>query len=84
MSITTLDRLDDHALTVELGRLAGCERESTAAFVANLAEFDARRLYEGEGRGGSRCDTGVPRAPGACSGTGSIAGDNSTAILTGG
>ena len=49
MSITTVDRLDDHALTVELSRLAGCERESTAALVAHLAEFDARRLYEGEG-----------------------------------
>jgi hypothetical protein len=49
MSINTLDRLDDHALTAELGRLAGCERESTAALVAHLAEFDARRLYEGEG-----------------------------------
>ena len=49
MSLTTLDRIDDHALTVELVRLAGCERESTAALVAHLAEFDARRLYEGEG-----------------------------------
>src|SRR4029078_5294952 len=49
MSLTTLDRIDDHALTVELVRLAGCERESTAARVAHLAEFDARRLYEGEG-----------------------------------
>jgi HNH endonuclease len=49
MSITTVDRLDDHALTVELTRLAGCEREATAALVAHLAEFDARRLYEGEG-----------------------------------
>jgi hypothetical protein len=49
MSITTVDRLDDHALTMELSRLAGCERESTAALVAHLAEFDARRLYEGEG-----------------------------------
>jgi len=49
MSITTVDRLDDHSLTVELTRLAGCERESTVALVAHLAEFDARRLYEGEG-----------------------------------
>ena len=49
MSITTPERLDDHALTVELSRLAGCERESTAALVAHLAEFDARRLYEGDG-----------------------------------
>ena len=49
MSLITLDRLDDHALTVELARLAGCEREATAGLVAHLAEFDARRLYEGEG-----------------------------------
>jgi 5-methylcytosine-specific restriction endonuclease McrA len=49
MSITHVSRLGDHALTAELGRLAGCERESTAALVAHLAEFDARRLYEGEG-----------------------------------
>ena len=49
MSITTVDRLDDHALTAELSRLAGSEREATAALVAHLAEFDARRLYEGEG-----------------------------------
>jgi hypothetical protein len=49
MSITHVSRLDDHNLTLELGRLAECERESTAALVAHLAEFDARRLYEGEG-----------------------------------
>jgi hypothetical protein len=49
MSITHASRLDDQQLTTELGRLAGCEREFTAALVAHLAEFDARRLYEGEG-----------------------------------
>jgi hypothetical protein len=49
MWITHASRLDDHNLTLELGRLAGCERESTAALVAHLAEFDARRLYEGAG-----------------------------------
>jgi hypothetical protein len=49
MSITHASRLDDQTLTLELGRLAGCERESTAALVAHLAEFDARRLYEGPG-----------------------------------
>ena len=41
--------LTDDALTLELGRLAGREREATAALVVHLAEFDARRLYEGAG-----------------------------------
>jgi hypothetical protein len=41
--------LADDALTAELGRLAGREREATAAFIVHLAEFDARRLYEGAG-----------------------------------
>jgi len=41
--------LADDALTAELGHLAGHEREATAAFIAHLAEFDARRLYEGAG-----------------------------------
>jgi hypothetical protein len=41
--------LPDDALTAELGRLAGREREATAAFIVHLAEFDARRLYEGAG-----------------------------------
>jgi HNH endonuclease len=41
--------LTDDALTAELGRLAGREREATAALVVHLAEFDARRLYEGAG-----------------------------------
>jgi hypothetical protein len=41
--------LTDTALTSELGRLAGREREATAAFIVHLAEFDARRLYEGTG-----------------------------------
>jgi hypothetical protein len=49
MSITHASCLDDQQLTTELGRLAGGERESTAALVTHLAEFDARRLYEGEG-----------------------------------
>ena len=49
MSITHASCLDDQELTTELARLAGCERESTAALVAHLAEFDARRLYEGAG-----------------------------------
>ena len=41
--------LTDHALTAELAHLAGREREATAAFIVHLAEFDARRLYEGAG-----------------------------------
>ena len=41
--------LTDAALTAELGRLAGREREATAALIVHLAEFDARRLYEGAG-----------------------------------
>jgi HNH endonuclease len=40
-------RLSDSALTAELGRLAGREREATAALIVHLGEFDARRLYEG-------------------------------------
>jgi len=41
--------LADDALTAELGHLAGREREATAAFIVHLAEFDARRLFEGAG-----------------------------------
>jgi hypothetical protein len=41
--------LTDDALTVELSRLARREREATAALIVHLAEFDARRLYEGAG-----------------------------------
>jgi hypothetical protein len=41
--------LTDDALTAELARLAGREREATAALIVHLAEFDARRLYEGAG-----------------------------------
>jgi len=41
--------LTDDALTVELARLAGREREATATFIVHLAEFDMRRLYEGAG-----------------------------------
>jgi hypothetical protein len=37
--------LSDGALTTEVTRLAGEERHATAALVAALAEFDARRLY---------------------------------------
>jgi hypothetical protein len=41
--------LSDTELAVEMKRLAGCERETTAALISHLAEFDARRLYLGAG-----------------------------------
>jgi hypothetical protein len=41
--------LTDDALTVELARLAGREREATVTFIVHLGEFDLRRLYEGAG-----------------------------------
>jgi hypothetical protein len=41
--------MTDAALTVELTRLAACQRETGARLVAHLAEFDARRLYLGAG-----------------------------------
>ena len=49
MMMTNASRLDNAELTAELSRLARCEREATAALIAHLAEFDARRLHEGEG-----------------------------------
>src|SRR4051812_17754024 len=45
MKIAPASRLSDLALVEEVARLAGCEREATVAFIAHLAEFDARRLY---------------------------------------
>jgi hypothetical protein len=41
--------LSDDELTVALGRLAATEREASVALIVHLAEFDARRLYEGAG-----------------------------------
>src|SRR5712692_9258141 len=41
--------LSDSELAAEVKRLAGCERETTAALISHLAEFDARRLYLGAG-----------------------------------
>jgi len=41
--------LSDSELAAEVKRLAGCERETTAALIRHLAEFDARRLYLGAG-----------------------------------
>jgi hypothetical protein len=49
MLMMTASRLSDSDLAAELSRLAGGEREATAALIVHLAEFDARRLYEGAG-----------------------------------
>jgi hypothetical protein len=49
MMITHPSRLGNAELTAELNRLARCEREATAALIVHLAEFDARRLFEGAG-----------------------------------
>jgi hypothetical protein len=49
MMITHASHLDNNELTAELTRLARCEREATAALIVHLAEFDARRLFEGAG-----------------------------------
>jgi hypothetical protein len=49
MMITHASHLDNAELTAELSRLAHCEREATAALIVHLAEFDARRLFEGAG-----------------------------------
>jgi hypothetical protein len=49
MMMTNASRLDNAELTAALSRLARCEREATAALIVHLAEFDARRLHEGEG-----------------------------------
>ena len=51
--MTTLDSafkdLSDRDLVAEMKRLAARECQATAAVIACLAEFDARRLYLGEG-----------------------------------
>ncbi len=44
-----LPSLSDRELLTETRRVAGTERQTTAALVALLAEVDARRLYLGEG-----------------------------------
>ncbi len=49
MKITHASHLTDTELAAELTRLAGGEREATVALIVHLAEFDARRLYEGAG-----------------------------------
>jgi hypothetical protein len=48
MLITHASHLGNTELTAELNRLAR-EREATAALIVHLAEFDARRLFEGAG-----------------------------------
>ncbi len=47
--IARFSRLSDHQLLAVVTRLAGRERQATAALIASLAELDARRLYLGEG-----------------------------------
>jgi hypothetical protein len=49
MTISIPSHLSDPALVAEVTRLARLEHEATAALVAHLAEFDARRLYLGAG-----------------------------------
>jgi hypothetical protein len=42
-------QLTDSQLLAEVARLASCERQTTAALIAHLAELQARRLYLGAG-----------------------------------
>jgi hypothetical protein len=49
MTTTHASRLSDTELISTVARLAGGEREATVALIAHLAEFDARRLFEGLG-----------------------------------
>ena len=49
MTITHASSLTDSQLLTAIPLLARGEREATAALIAHLAEFDARRLFEGEG-----------------------------------
>jgi hypothetical protein len=48
-TIDSLTHLSDHQLIACLWRHAENERHATAALIASLAEFDARRLYLGQG-----------------------------------
>jgi hypothetical protein len=45
MSKYSRSHLDDQALKLSLGTRAGGERAATADFLADIAEFDARRLF---------------------------------------
>ena len=49
MKITHASSLTDSELLTEVTRLAHGERNATVALIAHLAEFDARRLFEGLG-----------------------------------
>lgn len=49
MMNVTVSSLSDRELLTETRRVAGTERQATAALVSLLAEVDARRLYLGEG-----------------------------------
>ena len=49
MKITHAAHLTDSELVSEVHRLASGERAATVALIAHLAEFDARRLFEGLG-----------------------------------
>jgi hypothetical protein len=49
MPLTNTSLLTDSELISELAQLAGTERKATVALIIRLAEFDARRLYEGAG-----------------------------------
>ncbi len=48
-SLPVQEHLSDSDLLAELKRLAGCERLAIANLLSALAEFDARRLYLGQG-----------------------------------
>jgi hypothetical protein len=43
------EHLSDQQLVAEINRLAVAERQATVALISALAEFDARRLYLGQG-----------------------------------
>lgn len=46
---TALAQLSDDQLLTEVTRLAGLERQATAALIRSLMELDARRLYLAQG-----------------------------------
>src|SRR5688500_16818523 len=49
ITIDLFTNLPDSELLAEVTRLIECERKTTAHLIASLAEFDARRLYLGQG-----------------------------------
>jgi HNH endonuclease len=48
-TLASVLRLSDADLIAEVARCSAAERQATAVLIASLAEFDARRLYLGEG-----------------------------------